>query len=118
MYDSLNYVDDNCCVNVEKLEKEVSDREHVQMLAAVKHKEDIELALANEWSKMVCSDTDYIEAITQDEIKTEHIRTVYIKKSTFNQLYIDIFSELEKPIGKWHLSGIDTIFEKLIRHYN
>jgi hypothetical protein len=119
MCDSLrNYVDDNCCVNNKKLEKEVSNRNHVQILASAKHKEDIGLTPTNEWSKMICSDTNYIEAIIQDDIKVEHIGIVYIKKSKFDELYNDIFNKLadgsvDGSFVKSYLSDLNTIFEKM-----
>ena len=94
---SLNYVD---CqhVNIEQLRQNIANKECVYFLATLKHEDNIEKIPDNKWASMVCCNESYIEAITKDEIKNNHIESVRMSKNDYDRYYDYLVKEyiLEK----------------------
>jgi hypothetical protein len=60
-------------------------------LAALKHQSEIETnASSNDLPGMVCNNTDYIEAVTSDNISIRHIEAVRITKTFYKSIYKDL----------------------------
>jgi hypothetical protein len=89
------------CVLIDKLAQNVSDKECVDTLAVLKHKDEIDTVSSEKFGAMVCSDANYIEAITTDVVSTAQIGYVRIGKRLhdyyFNDLqWKDSISEISK----------------------
>lgn len=95
--ESLHYIEENH-VSIQKLRQEVADREHVHLLAALKHENDILRISGEEWPSLICCDNCYIETVTTDHILDEHIESVRVNKKYYdfikNLLYRDFISEI------------------------
>jgi hypothetical protein len=113
--DSLNYVDGHH-VNIEQLCQDIANKECVHPLVTLKHENDIEGIPADEWTSMICCDESYIEAITKDEIKNNHIESVRMSKEDYllyyDYLFKDYISEISK-MEKYQLYMLLGIFKLL-----
>jgi len=78
--DTLNYVDND--VDIDRLKRDLADKESVHHLVAIKYYDQIEDCPVNEretiWGSIVCHDDEYIDSITTDEIGVKHICKVKI----------------------------------------
>lgn len=117
--ESLHYVDDNE-LNFERLSQDLANRENVHVLAALKHENDIGNVAVDKWKSFFCRGDCYIETITTDNISSNHIGSVRIKKEIYDRyadyLYRDYLSELE-PDEKHKLSGF-IIMQNLLKELN
>lgn len=85
--DSLNYINGSN-VNIEKLKKEVSNKNFVHLLTVIKHKDDIfSPGFIEKCHNIICCDNNYIEAITQDKIIIGHIDCVRISRTDYNSYF-------------------------------
>jgi len=75
-----DYVDNNGCVDFTKLAQDMANKENIHLLATIKHEEDLKQISDSRWSGMLCCDTDYIEAITHNDIIDDHVDIVRISK--------------------------------------
>jgi hypothetical protein len=94
-------------VNVERLSRDIANRECVPALVALKHENEIGGIPVDELASMICSNECYIEAITKGEIKNIHIESVRMRKSVLNRfendLYKAIISELSDAEERYWL---------------
>ncbi len=74
-------------VDFDKLRKDVSNKECLPFLAAIKHKDEIETIPPEKWHSMLCCDADYIEAVTIDDILNSHVRSVRVARAYFNGIF-------------------------------
>ena len=105
--DSLNYYVDGHRVDIEKLSRDIANRECIPILAVLKHENDVEKFLAGEWAPIICRDESYIEAITTDDILNNHIGSVRMSKKDYllfyDYLYKDFISELSDAEKRYRL---------------
>ena len=90
--DSLKgYILPDSTVNVDRLKAEIADKDHVHILAAVKHQGNLQTTPPEKWDLMVCGGNAYIEAITTQEILVPTVGSVrlnrHIYREHFNNLY-------------------------------
>ncbi|RCV63135.1 hypothetical protein C5S53_15430 [Methanophagales archaeon] len=91
--DSLKYVEENS-VDVERLSRDIANRECVPALVALKHENEIGGIPFDELASMICSNEGYIEAITKGEIKNVHIECVRMRQSVSNRFENDLYKAL------------------------
>jgi hypothetical protein len=106
--ESIGYVENNG-LNTAQLKKDTADRETVHFLATIKNEEKIRVTIAKEWPKIVCSENDYIEAVTADEISPGHIDTLRVNKEAYD-MYFDY---LYKAYG----SQLDESEKRYLREF-
>jgi hypothetical protein len=75
-----DYIDNDGYVDFTKLVQDVANKENIHLLATLKHEEDLKQIPDNKWSFMLCCDTDYIEAITHNDINNNHVNIVRMNK--------------------------------------
>lgn len=85
----LNYIENESKLALAKLARDVSDKDCVPILAALKHGDDIERLPREEWPVMVCNDSCFIEAVTKDNISNDHIHCIRIEKSYHDKIFLD-----------------------------
>lgn len=85
--DSLNYVNYDK-INIEKLKKEISNRNYVHLLAVLKHEDDICPEFIERCANLICCSENYIEAITQEKVHTSHIECVRINRDEYNSYFL------------------------------
>ncbi len=97
--ESIAYVD-NDVLNIEQVKKDTANSKTVHLLAAIKNEKEIPDKAKEEWPEMICSEKDYIEALTIDEISVGHISTVRVSKESentyYNYLYKSYSSRLDE----------------------
>jgi hypothetical protein len=113
---AIHYVE-NENVLIEKLTKDVSNKECMDILAALKHEGEIESVAADRWPTMVCCDTSYIEAVTVDGILSSHIKIVRIDKTYYDSIYKDsllklFYSELSEE-EQYRLAFFECLLTQL-----
>lgn len=96
--DSLNYVEGNN-LNVERLRKDIANRDCVHLLLTIKHENDIKEKSENEWMSMICCDDDYIEAVTKDDILNECIECVRMSEKEHKLYYNNLFKEFSSELS-------------------
>lgn len=101
--DSLHYFDGNH-VDVERLSRDMANRECVHLLAALKHDKDIQI-FPEKWASLVCGDECYVEAVTKDDILKNHIESVRMTKEYYDfiteLLYKEYLSEISEVERTW-----------------
>jgi len=102
---AINYVE-NQQVMLDRLSHDISDKNCITLLAVIKHKTDIETNPIEKWPVIICNNNDYIEAITTDDILSDHIKCVQITRTFYNS----IFNSLKRQF-----SGQRVSKEKLYR---
>jgi hypothetical protein len=75
-----DYVDNKGCVDFTKLIQDTANKENIHLLATLKHEEDLKQIPDKKWSCMLCCETDYIEAITHNDINNDHVDIIRISK--------------------------------------
>ena len=113
--DSLNkYVDYRHGVNVRQLAEDISNRECVHCMTALKHEGGIESTAVCDWPSMICCSQDYIEAITADDLPVAHIDSIRVSKKYFKPhfdlLYKHWLSEVSDDSEKYRL----TVFKNML----
>lgn len=116
---AIHYVDGKSLV-IDKLAKEVSNKECMDLLAALKHEAGIETVSAHGWPGMVCSNTDYIESVTLDDILSSHIKSVRVDKTYYDSIYKDsllklFYSELAVE-EHYRLAAFQRLLTQLEEH--
>jgi hypothetical protein len=95
--DSLHYVKGDQ-TDIKRLGQEISDKESVHLLAALKHEHTIQSIPPDEWASLICCDECYIEAVTIDDISNKHIENIRVSKKYYDfisdLLYKDFISEI------------------------
>jgi hypothetical protein len=87
---AINYVENEKLL-VDKLSRDISNKACIPFLAVLKHQAEIETnASFNDLSGMICNNTDYIEAVTSDDISSNHIKGVRITKTFHKSIYRDL----------------------------
>jgi len=121
--DSEKYVV-NDRVDLDRLKQDVSNKEHIPLLVALKHESDIERVRTDKWSSVICCargkhDYVYVEAVTKDKILSTHIETVRMSEENY-RVYTqyaseDYESEIDEDNGYrlFILDGIIILLEKL-----
>lgn len=113
---AVNYVD-NGCLLLDKLTRDVANKECVDILAALKHENALENVPSDNWDRLVCNDSDNIEAVTLDDILRAHIKCVRIDKTSYNQIYKDslvkIFNSELTEVEQYRLTLVKKIFKEL-----
>lgn len=117
-YDSLStYVGPGNKVNLKAITSDVACHEQRNILAAIKHAEDLDTLPETEWSKVLCSGNDYIEVIFTHEVVPSNIFEVRYPKSyhdiLFDFAYEDIKGELSEA-ERFMVEGFATIRELLV----
>lgn len=95
--DSLKYVDDSR-IDEERLRKDIADMNHVQYLATLKHKNDIDKDNRS-YPYIVCNDRTYMESIIQDELSINSIESVRISKKRYDSYYSYLYNYLTSNIS-------------------
>ncbi|HLP62752.1 MAG TPA: hypothetical protein VK186_28195 [Candidatus Deferrimicrobium sp.] len=113
---AVNYVD-NGCLLLDKLSRDLANKEFVDILALLKHESEIDHVAPDKWHRMVCNDTRNIEAITLDDILRSHIKCVRIDKTSYNEIYMDslvkIFNSELTEVEQYRLVLVKKIFKEL-----
>lgn len=113
--DSLRYVCDSK-IDFKRFNRDISNRKDVHKLASIKHENDLNTDNEKLTAK-ICSDNNFIEAITTDDILKQHIGCVRISKKYdllyFDYLYKDFVSELSDPAERIHLENFRNIRKSL-----
>lgn len=113
---AANYVD-NGCLLLDKLTRDVANKECVGILAVVKHEDAIENIPSANWDRLICNKSENIEAVTLDDILRSHIRCVRIDKTYYNEIYLDslikIFNSELTEVERCRLSLIKQVFKEL-----
>ena len=95
--DSLYYVQGDQ-TDIKRLGQEISDKESVHLLAALKHEHTIKSIPPDEWASLICCDECYIEAVTIDDISNKHIENIRVSKKYYDFMsdlfYKDFISEI------------------------
>jgi len=122
--DSERYVEKDH-VNIDRLKQDISDKEHVHLLAVLKHETEVERTSPEEWTTMICCtrgkhDHVYVEAVTKDEILNTHIEAVRMSEEYFRVYYVRYLAQnYESEIREddeyrlFILRGIFVLMEKL-----
>lgn len=112
---SLNYVDEDQ-IDINRLSRDVADRECVHILAALKHEGDVKTISPDEWTSSICCDECYIEAVTTDDILNSHIECVRMSEEDYYFHYVllhkDYLSELDE-FEKYELYDFKNMQELL-----
>ncbi|NIM11281.1 MAG: hypothetical protein GTO45_04760 [Candidatus Aminicenantes bacterium] len=113
---AIHYVG-NQSILVDRLVHDVSNKECVSLLAALKHESEIEELSADRWAAVICCDTSYIEGVTGDDILNTHIRSVRIDKNYYNGIFKDLllklfYSELSEE-EQYRLALLKRLFAEL-----
>ncbi|MCX6578790.1 MAG: hypothetical protein NT166_01235 [Candidatus Aminicenantes bacterium] len=113
---AVSYVD-NGCLLLDKLMRDVTNKECVDILAVVKHENEIETISSENWNRMVCNDSSNIEAVTLDDILRSHIKCVRIDKTYYKEIYWDslakIFNSELTEIERYRLTLVKKVFKEL-----
>ena len=83
---AINYVE-NQQVELDRLNHDISNKSCIPFLAAIKHKIDLETTSLDQWPLMICNNNGYIEAITSEDILSDHIKCVRITKNFYNSIF-------------------------------
>jgi hypothetical protein len=81
--DTLNYVrrvGDNYEVDIDSLKLYLANKNCVHLLVAIKHHNEVDKYPKSEWGSMICG-KDYIDSITTNDIRVEHIDYVKCRES-------------------------------------
>ncbi len=106
-----NYVA-NRCLLYDKLAREVANRDFMDILAVVKHENEIETVSSDKWGRMVCDESNYIEALTTDTILMSHIRFVRVDKTYYNRIfenYRDLMVKNSNELSEAELYRLDEV---------
>jgi hypothetical protein len=113
---AVNYVE-NRQVVLEKLARDVSNKECMYILTLLKHESEIESHSSDKWHVMICTNTNYIEAVTVDDILNSHIKCVRIDKSYFNSIYkeslIKLFYSELKENERYRLASFKRLLAEM-----
>jgi hypothetical protein len=113
---AVNYVA-NGCLLLDKLSRDVANKECIDILASIKHENTIEAVSPDKWDRMVCNDSSNIEAVTLDDILRSHIKCVRIDKSYYNEIYLDSLPKMfdsELPEAEqYRLILVKKVFKEL-----
>ncbi len=98
---AINYMEKGK-IQLKKLEQDLAVEVCMPLLGVVKHESSLQLCPPDQWDGMICSENDYIEAVTCDSIICDHIKTVRVKKSFYNTIFKDLLLKQFKkePLGK------------------
>jgi hypothetical protein len=112
-----NYVESQK-LSIDKLAREISDKNYMHLLAALKHEAEVEIHAPGDWAGMICNNDSYIEAVTEDDIRSDHIKSVRIERGYFNSIYRDsLIKEFKRePMSEgelYRLAVIKHIFTEL-----
>lgn len=112
-----NYVESQK-LTIDKLAREISDKNHMPLLAALKHEDEVETHAPGDWAGMICNNDSYIEAVTEDDIRSDHIKSVRIERGYFNSIYRDsLMKEFKREpmsdVEKYRLAVVKRIFTEL-----
>jgi hypothetical protein len=83
---AINYVE-NQQVELDRLTYDISNKSCIPFLAAIKHKIDLETTSLDQWPGMICNNNDYIEAVTSEDILSDHIECVRITRNFYNSMF-------------------------------
>lgn len=76
-----------------RLRAEVALHEHRHYLAALKHASALSRGSDSEWAQMVCSDSEYIEAIFIGDVSMPEIEEVRVQRTEYERLWNLAFSD-------------------------
>lgn len=116
---AVNYID-NGYLLLDKLKQDVANKECVDILAIIKHKDNLETVHSKDWSKLVCNNSGNIEAVTLDNVLRSHIKCVRIDKTSYKEIFMDslvkiFYSELTE-VEQYRLALVKKIFKELEKH--
>jgi hypothetical protein len=113
---AVNYVD-NGCLLLDKLSRDLANKECVDTLAILKHENEIDRVSSDKWPRMVCNDTKNIEAVTLDNFLRSHIKCVRIDKKNYNEIYLDslvkLFNSELTEVEQLRLALVKKVFKEL-----
>ncbi|GEM_PF-2560257 len=89
--ESIRYIE-NGKPNIGRLSNDTSDRQTIHLMTAIKNKKSLLETKKENWPGMVCSEENYIEAITPGEIPIKCINTVRIAKQDDDWYYDMLFN--------------------------
>jgi hypothetical protein len=119
--DSEKYVE-NDQLDVEQLKGEISNKEFVHILAALKHVGDLKRIPKSDWCSMVCFSANEkenvnIDVVTTDRIFATHIETVCMRKDFVRRAYASFLEEQYlsrlRPEDRPQLYVMWAIFKRL-----
>jgi len=86
--DSLkNYVSEAGAVDEEAIEGDAAPHSHRGELAALKHAEDLPATDDGEWPELLCSDSDFVEAIFTEAVELSCVDRVRVSHAKYQDLY-------------------------------
>jgi len=93
---AINYVENEKLL-VDKLSRDVSNKECMPFLAVLKHHAEIQTKISSDdFPGMICNNSDYIEAVTSDNISNNHIKGVRITKNFYKSIYNDLKKQFKR----------------------
>ena len=94
----IGYVGDSG-IDMDRLKREVGDKQHVHILAASKHQDKLQTRPSEEWDAMVCSFHAYIEAVTKESIPVSAVDSVRMAKQEYDTHYNELFEAYAGQMG-------------------
>lgn len=101
-YNTLSFIKEDSAVHyvenqrllIDKLSQDISNKECMDLLAALKHEDEINTVSIDKWAAVICSNSGYIEAVTLDDILDSHITCVRVEKAFYDSIYMDSLLKL------------------------
>lgn len=89
----LEYMEAGPAVNIRAIGEDAATHSHKQYLASLKHARTIPRLGSSEWPRMLCSATDYMEAIFTGEVSPKDSEAVRVPGVDFRRLFNLAFDE-------------------------
>jgi hypothetical protein len=89
--DSLRGYVSGSIIDIDRLKAEIADKQHVHLLAASKHQDDLQTQQMDKWASMVCNSSMYIEAITKQDIPVAVVDSVRVSRQQYRLRYDELF---------------------------
>jgi hypothetical protein len=99
--DSLNtYVSESGDVDLVAIETESSTHEFRHLLAGIKTGDTAGIEDQSNWSEILCSSKEYIEAIFSTEVTKDSIQEIRIAEFDYELYFMFAFENFRRPLGE------------------
>lgn len=119
--DSLKaYILPDFSVDIDRLKEDVADREHLHILAALKHQAELKTTPSEEWGAMVCCSDAYIEAITPQDIPVLVVDCVRMSKGNHDEYFKYLYEDFSTRLDDFKRYQVEyfRIMRKLLKEHD
>ena len=114
--DSLkSYILPGPAIDEDRLRRNTAPHSHKQHLASLKNAGEITTTLEDEWSSLLCSENEYVEAIFVGDVPSKSAETIRMAKVDYDDLFGSAYEDFSQGLENSERFRIDT-FVMILQH--